>query len=63
MSTGLHPDDSSSAVRISDYSRGHRSRLRAGCLDRGWDLGALAQMTAPRWYTENNGPDLGGFGG
>ena len=47
MSTVLHPDDSVCwlAVRVPDYTGGHRCRLRA---DRSWDLGVLAQMTALR---------------
>jgi len=37
MSTGLHSDDNVCwlAVRVRDYSRGHRDRLRAGCPDCG----------------------------
>jgi hypothetical protein len=50
MSTGLHSDDSVCwlAVRVPDYTGGHRRCLRAGCPDRCWDLGVLAQMTALR---------------
>jgi hypothetical protein len=47
MSTGLHPGNGSYvAIPVRDYSGGHCRRLRAGCPDRGWDLGALAQVTA-----------------
>jgi len=47
MSTGLQSDDRVCwlAVRVPDYTGGHRRCLRASCPDRCWDLGVLAQMT------------------
>jgi len=54
MSTGLHSDDSVCwlAVRVPDYTGGHRRCLRAGCPDCGCGLGAPAQDCAALSLTE-----------